>query len=100
MRKYREGQDVHKLLDGVFISPEGPSEVTKGFLVACNKVKGLKVKRLDIVLRYKEIMHSWKIRKEKTSTYNHHIGCYKSVMKDNFLSWFFFQRGKISVLSG
>ena len=98
--KYGEGQDIHKVLNGTLIPPEGTSEATNDLLTVCKKVKGATVKQLDTVLRYKETVHSWKIRKEKTSTYNHHIVHYTSVMKYNFLSWFYFQRGKIPVLSG
>ena len=38
--------------------------------------------------------------KEKACTYNHHISHYTLVMKDNSISWFYFQRGENPVLSG
>ena len=84
----------------MFITPEGLSEATKDFLAVCKKFKGAESKQLDIVLRYRETINLWKIRKKKTTTYTYHIGHYKLVIKDNFLSWFFFQRGEILVLSG
>ena len=56
--KYGEGPDFHKVLIGTFIPPEGSSETTKDFIIACKKVKGSKVKRLVKVLKYKETIYS------------------------------------------
>ena len=43
---------------------------------------------------------SWANRKEKTTSFHHHMGHYKAVMKDDYLSWFFFQRAEIPSISG
>ena len=34
------------------------------------------------------------------SYHHHHVGHYKAVMKDDYLSWFFFQRSDIPMISG
>lgn len=54
----------------------------------------------DIKTRYRDVKRLWSIRKEKTCTYGKHIGHYKSVMKHDWLSWLFFQKGDIPAISG
>ena len=50
---------------------------------------------LDIVGHCQNFVTSWKSRKEKICTYKEHIGHYKAIMKNNFLSWLLFQRSDI-----
>ena len=97
-----EGSKIQYVMDGTYIPPASATEATVDFLTACKvneKVESLAATP-DVILRYKNQKHSWEIRTERTSTYNQHIAHYKSIFKDKFLSWFFFQRADIPEMTG
>ena len=101
--KHGEGPDVHKVLNGSYVFPPSTSSETMDFINNC--VQGEKAKLLsnnhpDVVSRYKSTSTSWDVRKEKTCTYHHHLGHYKSIFNDKRLAWFFFQREDIPKISG
>ena len=99
---YREGPRINKIMCGTYISPPFTSNSTKYFLTACTSSKRSKSlsRTPDIITKYKYQKQSWKIRKEKTCSNNHHIGHFKAIFKDKFLSWLFFQRADIPEISG
>ena len=93
-----EGLDTSKVTKGTYIPPAATSEETRDFLLACKS--SITTVQPDIISRFTAQKNSWKIRKEKTCTYNQHIGHFKSIFKDRRLSWFFFQRADIPEISG
>jgi hypothetical protein len=100
---FGEGPAIPEILNGTFTPPACSSEATLDFLEACTFAEGaenLKAQTPTIASRFKASRYLWSIRKEKTSTYNQHLGHYKAVMKDDYLSWFFFQRSEIPSISG
>lgn len=99
---YGEGPAVPDVLAGTFVIPESATQDTRAFIEACAYLDGVdrEMETPDIVNRFRTTRTSWGIRKEKTSTYNHHLGHYKAIMKDDYLSWFYFQRSDIPTLTG
>ena len=100
---YGEGPAIPDVLNGTYIPPRSATEATRDFLAACSYVEGaedLLHQEDHITTRFKKSRYLWSIRKEKTSTYNQHLGHYKAAMKDDYLSWFFFQRQEIPTISG
>ena len=94
--KHGEGLETENVLNGDFVFPPNTSDATKDFLNAC-KIHPLTETTTDsgnLRKKYKATLHSWKIRREKTCSYNQHIGHYKVAMKDKFLSCFFFREEK------
>lgn len=100
---YGESPAANEVLDGTFQPPQSTSAATRDFLRAsCLSVDGSDTLSVlpPIRAQYHDLKHhSWKIQKEKTSIYHQHIGHYKAVMQDSFLSCFFFQRAEIPSLS-
>ena len=96
-----EGPEINKVLDGTYTPPPNASVATSDFLTSC-KIDALSPhpSRDTPVQRFFKQKKSWKTRKEKTCTYNHHIGHFKSIFKDKRLSWLFFQRADIPEISG
>ena len=87
-----EGPAVGAVLDGTYIPPITATPATADFLTTC--VAHPDAKDLatlpDVATRFKHQLTSWQKRKEKTSTYNEHIAHYKSIFRDKYISWFFF----------
>ena len=100
--KYGEGPKVNDVLNGTYCFPPTTSEATKDFLTNCKKANNATIPptQPDIVTRYKNYIISWNRRKEKTSSYNQHIGHYKACATENFLSWLMFQRYDIISQTG
>ena len=101
--EFGEGPATQEVLDGTFEMPDNTTEATSDFLRACQYADGAATIHTDLPIetRYHDYANSWKVRKEKTTSYNHHImGHYKSVMTDEYLSWFFFQASEIPEISG
>ena len=96
------GPAVQSVLDGTYVPPPEASEETIEFLEACQYVDNVQsvIGTDNVITRYRNMVASWANRKEKTTSYHHHIGHYKAVMKDEYLSWFFFQRAEIPSISG
>ena len=97
-----EGTDIQKVLDGNYIALQSATNATKDFLTACkydDEARAL-AQQPDIVDRYKDHVATWKVRQEKTCSHHHHMGHYKSIFKDKYLSWFFFQRADIPDITG
>ena len=63
--RYGEGPDIRKVMYVNFLPPEETSKASIILIKACKKVKESRVKYQYITTRYKEIMHSLKMRKEK-----------------------------------
>ena len=81
--------------------PAHTSEATRDFLNACKSdLTSFPAPLTNIAVRFNNHRSSWKIRKEKSLSYNEHIGHYKAIMKDDFLSWLFFQRADFASISG
>ena len=99
---YGEGPATQEVLNGTFVLPASATDSTADFIRACTYLDGVQkeMDKTEVVARFQDTRYLWKIRKEKTSTYNHHLGHYKAVMRDDYLSWFFFQRSEIPMLSG
>jgi hypothetical protein len=100
---FGEGPATRETLQGTLDPPPISTEATLDFLEACEYAPGaedLAQQQQTLTSRFKASRYLWNIRKEKTSTYNQHLGHYKAVMKDNYLSWFFFQRAEIPSISG
>ena len=97
-----EGEQIQQVLDGMYIPPASATTATKDFLSACKyNVEAKELARPhDVVHRYRDHVKSWKVRQEKTCTHHHHMGHYKSIFKDKYLSWFFFQRADIPDMTG
>ena len=53
----------------------------------------------SIKYQYKTYLKSWLARRESTCTYGQHVGHYKAVLEHSYLSWLFFQRSNIPVIS-
>ena len=100
--RFGEGPHSNDVLEGTYIPPITATEATVDFLKACKKPPNYKPSQhqAPIIKRFNTIKHSWKLRKEKTCTYNQHMGHYKAVTKYDYLSWFFFQREEIPTISG
>ena len=100
--EFREGPATQDVLNGTFDIPATASDATTDFLQACQYADGATTiqRDLPIEIRYHEYAKSWKVRKEKMTSYNQLMGHYKSVMTDNYLSWFFFQASEIPEISG
>ena len=71
---------------GTFVIPDSSTRATTEFIEACAYLDGVQreMETPDIVDRFQTVRNSWSIRKEKTSTYNHHLGNYKAIMKDDY----------------
>ena len=98
-----DGPAVQSVLNGTYIPPPEASAETVEFLEACQYVDNVQTvmgSTDNVITRYRNMVASWANRKEKTTSYHHHIGHYKAVMKDDYLSWFFFQRAEIPTISG
>ena len=97
-----DGPRVQDVLDGTYIALDISTQETRDFLDACKYVEGVEEIMQDpsIIDRYRILRNSWKCRRERTTSYHHHIGHYKAVMRDDYLSWFFFQRADIPMISG
>ena len=93
--RFGEGPHSNNVLEGTYIPPITATAATADFLKACKKPPNYKPPphQTPIIKRFNSIKHSWKLRKEKTCTYNQHIGHYKAIMKHDYLSWFFFSKG-------
>ena len=100
--RYGEGPQVKSVIDGTYVPPNNITHATRDFLSACNCNSDTTHidNEQDIVSRYNSHVSTWKIRKEFTGTYHHHIGHYKAVLKNKDLSWFFFQRSDIPEITG
>ena len=97
-----EGAGTDSILQGTFNFPTDTSEDTRDFILAC-KFKPEVHTVLDkdnVTTRYQKTKQLWSIRKEKTCTYGKHMGHYKAVMRHDWLSWLFFQKGEIPSISG
>lgn len=90
---YGEGPRVVDVLLGDATLPQSTSQATRDFLTAC-KIDPTTFTPTPppILERYEKYKKSWNIRKEKTLTYNEHIGHYKASMKHDDLSWLLFQK--------
>ena len=100
---YGEGPEVDNILQGTYIPPANTSQATKDFLTECKLPTcqaGEALPNSDPVKRFKDFVHSWKIRRESTMTYNQHVGHYKAACQHPFLSWCLFLRHEIPVISG
>ena len=82
------------IIAGTYVLPAWASSKTRDFITAChisNQAKSL-AKTPDIITRFQQQRKLWEITKEKTCTYNQHIGHLKAIFIDKFLSWLFFQQ--------
>ena len=98
---YGDGPQIKEVLNGTFTYPSTCSQDTKDFLDNClyeNKVNKMR-EDTSVTYQYKTYLKSWLVRRESTCTYGQHVGHYKAVLKHPYLSWLFFQRGNIPVLS-
>ena len=100
--KYGEGPATEETLRGTLVPPASANQDTTDFLRACQYVDGANdlSSSPDIVTRYRNMVRSFRLRKETTTTYHHHLGHFKAVMSNDYLSWFFFQRAEIPIISG
>ena len=96
---YGEGPATREVLEGTFDPPFEIDNDTRDFLDACKYIQGNPC-QATVAARYIATRHRWKIRKEQTVSHNEHMGHYKCLMKDDTLSWFFFQRAEIPFYSG
>ena len=97
-----EGPEVKDVLQGHFNFPPSTSPATKEFLQACQRPSSMTDILADSnpVRRFNEFINSWKLRKEKTTSYNQHIGHYKACMKHPFLNWCLFLRHELPSITG
>ena len=97
-----EGKFTNKVLDGTYVLPDNTSPATRDFLHACQSHADIATVQPDhdIRSRYWATKNLWNKRRESTCTYHQHVGHYQAAMKDNNLSWFFFQRGEVPTISG
>ena len=97
-----EGCEANDVLQGTFNFPPSTTQATREFLTACKKPQTMTDILADPnpVARFKAFVHSWNIRKERTSSYNQHIGHYKACLKHPFLSWCLFLRHEIPARTG
>ena len=101
--QYGEGPEVDKILSGNYRPSENASQATKDFLEACKVPREYTEPEEihpDPVQRFQDFVHSWKIRRESTMTYNQHVGHYKAACQHPHLSWCLFLRHEIPVISG
>ena len=82
-----EGPEIKKVLEGTYIPPPSATQATKDFLSACRSDSNINTS--SVINRFLRQKKSWTKRKERTCTYNHHIGHFKSIFTDKRLSWFF-----------
>ena len=96
-----DGPNVQDVLDGKFQYPPNCSQDTKDFLDNCKYDTNVETVKENTSIRHKYQQHlrSWRARRESTCSYGQHVGHYKAVLKHSFLSWLFFQRGNIPVIS-
>ena len=94
-----EGPATLEVLQGTFIPPEDTDEDTKAFLEACKQVNQPPTQQ-SVAARYINMRKSWASRKEKTASNNQHMAHYKCLMEDDTLSWFFYQRAEIPMITG
>ena len=97
-----EGPSASSVILGTYIPPVSATPATVDFLAACKSCTQINIfsQTPDVVQRYKDQLDSWKLRKEKTCTYNQHMAHYKAIFSDKYLSWFFFQRADIPEITG
>ncbi len=101
---YGEGPATEETLRGTLVPPASANQDTTDFLKACQYVDGGAIdlsSSPDVVTRYRDMVCSFQLCKETTTTYHqHHLGHFKAVMSNEYLSWFFFQRAEIPIISG
>lgn len=98
---FGEGPAIDTVLHGTYIMPPHATQATKDFLQACKAPDSFETPEVDpIVSRYRDYAHSWKCRKEKTTSANQHRGHYKACISHPWLSWLLFQRAEIPTISG
>jgi len=92
---FGEGPAIDEVLQGTYTIPPHATQATKDF------PDSFESPSVDpIVSRYRDYVHSWKCRKEKTTSANQHMGHYKACMSYPWLSWLLFQRAEIPTISG
>jgi len=98
---FGEGPAMDEVLQGTYAIPPHATQATKYFLEACKAPDSFETLSVNpIVSRYRDYAHSWKCRKQKTTSANQHMGHYKACMSHPFLSWLLFQRAAIPTISG
>ena len=99
--KYGEGPKVWDVINGEYNFPPETNDATKDFLLCCKQSPHAtnSYNSLDIAARYNNFINSWKVRKEKTTSFNQHIGHYKACASHPFLSWLLFQQYEIPQLT-
>ena len=96
-----DGPRIQDVLYGTYEIPDVSTPETRDFLEACKYVGGVDsiMRNPTVIDPYRALKKSWRCREERTTSYHHHIGHYKAVMGDDYLSWFFFQRADIPTMS-
>ena len=89
-------------LNCIFRFPPYTSTATKDFLQDYKHPTHIDLIPDSNCIRFifSNTMKFWNKRRESTCTYRQHVGHYQVITRHNALSWFFFQRGEISSLSG
>ena len=88
-----EGPRVVDVLLGTAVLPSSTSTATRDFILACKQDPTMFIPPPPPIMeRYEKYVKSWKVRKEKTLTYNEHMGHYKASMSHEDLSWLLFQK--------
>ena len=85
------GTCVDQILDGMYEPDSTLSQATKDFLLQMIRLPDCE-EDLKPMQTVQEFKRSWELRKEKTSSFNHHMGHYKSCVMDEDLCLFLFQR--------
>ena len=97
---FGEGPKVQDILEGNYVPPTFLDDSTIAFLEACKRVPSTDIPLMPKEERFEKFKASWKVRKEKTCSYNQHIGHFKAAMRHPELSNLLFQRSEIPELTG
>ena len=87
---YGEGPRVVDVIENNGPLPEGISPATREFINACRHDPTVTHASSSLRDRYMAFKDSWRHCKEKTVSIHQHMGHYKAIMQDDYLSWLFF----------
>ena len=99
---FGEKDETENILNGISPIPPNFDSHTKDFVSEClldPVIQPIPTSN-DPVIRFKNFVKGWQIRKENTSTYNQHIGHYKAGIQHDYIGWCLFQRHEIPAISG
>jgi len=77
---FGEGPEIDAVLNGTYELPAHVSQATQDFLAACKRPDQPAPTPCEPTIScFKDYVHSWKCRKEKTTSAHQHLGHYKVV---------------------